>query len=182
MTRKDVWLWMCEHPECFDGEPDALLALCECEIREHAAEDAWGRARRVVERRHRAWKDRRAAHASPGYVACEVCSRLAEDLSHMAPTVEEGAEASFLDDDLRTALEPEALREMKDWIREIASLEEQRQWREIVRFTRHRGRAIAIEQHLGFDTDWRSTRDYARTAAMVTRILSEDYARHMAFH
>ncbi len=105
---------------------------------------------------------------------------LAAKLRAMEPSVADGAEYSDLDAETRASLESDAIAMIRPWLREVAEKEEHEEWLRIVNFTKKRGPGIAEDAHLSFDTHWESTWEYAAAAALVTEILSRDFAEHIA--
>lgn len=178
MDKREVQRWMVKHPESVHGTPETVICRCTQDLRKKGSEAAWTRAKEIVDHEHHAWEGRHGNHASPGYVAREICKNLAAKLRAMEPVVPVGAEDRALDDETRDALESDAMEMIRPWLREIAVKEEHQEWIRIIEFTKKRGAVIAEEAHLSSDTHWENTWEYAEAAALVTGILSRDFERH----
>jgi len=179
MNKKQVARWMGEHPNSIHGAPEAIISRCVKDIRRAGSTEAWTRAKEIVDREHHAWEARHGNHASPGYVAKEICTSLAKKMRSIEPVVVAGLEHRRLERETREALEPDAMEEIRPWLYEIAVKEEHEEWLRIVEFIRMRGMTIAREQHLSSDPRWQSTWEYGEAAAMVTEILSQEVAEHI---
>ena len=73
---------------------------------------------------------------------------------------------------------PQARRQLRLWILELAREEEHRVWEEIVRFTDARGRSLARQGSLADAGDERAGLSVSETAARVADILVEDCEAH----
>ncbi len=174
-----VHRWMREHPRSIHGASETVISRCAAAVHRSATRDAWLRAREIVDREHDRWVGTHGNHASPGFVAHEICIELARKLSHMEPAVPEGNEERFLDDETRAMLEPDATDAIRPWLHAQVVRAEHDAWRDIVKFTRKRGHSIPEEEHLSFDTTWEKTCEYGEAAAMVTDMLLRDYAKRI---
>jgi hypothetical protein len=179
MKTHEVQRWMREHPRSIHGTLETIVARCSQDVCRQAARSAWKQAREIVDHEHHHWMGAHGGnHASPGFTACEVCANIANTLSHMKPQIPQGFEDQLLDDETRNSLEPDALAEIKPWLHDLAVKAEHDEWSRIVAFTRKRGRAIAAEKNLSFDTHWSKTWDYAQAACLTTEVLLGDYSEH----
>ena len=179
MDKNEVQRWMYEHPESIHGAPETIISLCNHDLRRRGIEAAWARAKEIVDHEHQTWKGSHGNHASPGFVSKEICRNLAAKLRAMEPVFAAGGEDRFLDAETRDALEVDAMERIGPWLHEVAVKEEHEEWLRIVKFTKKRGRSIAEEEHLSFEPHWKSTWEYGEAAALVTEILSRDFARHI---
>ncbi|MBW2577371.1 MAG: hypothetical protein JRE38_04800 [Deltaproteobacteria bacterium] len=182
MERSEVLDWLTRHTEHIHDLPEQLLARCETEVRQHAQEDAWLHARDIAEQHSHYWRHFWGAHASEAYVAREACRGLAEEFKHNEPAPVEGHESDFVDNDVLSVLDPEARTIIFEYVHDLALGEERRVWKEIVRFTRKRGRTLAREEHLSSDLSFDGTNVYSETAVRVMGILARDFQRHARAH
>jgi hypothetical protein len=182
MERNEVLDWLTRHTEHIHDTPEQLLSRCETEVRQHAQEDAWLHARDIAEQHSHYWRHFWGAHASEAYVAREACRGLAEEFKHNEPTPVEGHESDFVDDDVLSVLDPEARSIIFEYVHDLALGEEQRAWKEIVRFTRKRGRMLVREEHLSSDLSFDGTNVYSETAVRIMGILARDFQRHARAH
>ena len=83
-----------------------------------------------------------------------------------------------MDDDVLSVLDPEARSILFEYVHDLALGEEQRAWKEIVRFTRKRGRTLAREEHLSSDLSLDGIHAYSETAVRVMGILARDFQHH----
>ena len=180
MNHDQIVQWLESHREQVDGAPADLVASCEHEVRQHAAENAWKAAEAYVEGRMHQWEQQWGQHATESAVAREVCGLLAGDLRRHEPSVVEGDEARLAGDELLARLEPEARERVGEWVLELAQQVEHRIWKEIVRFTRKDGRSMVKEGRVSSDESWKATENYAHKAAHIAQLLLEDYQRESA--
>jgi hypothetical protein len=87
-----------------------------------------------------------------------------------------------VDDDVLSVLDPEARTIIFEYVHDLALGEERRVWKEIVRFTRKRGRTLVREEHLSSDLSFDGTNVYSETAVRVMGILARDFQRHARAH
>jgi hypothetical protein len=176
MERRDLVHWLEEHPGSVHGDPAEVVERCERCVRRHAVEDAWLAAKGYVEHRVHDWEREWGYHASEAFAALETCHQLAWELRHHEPHFGAGAEERLAGGVVLRAFEPEAREIVCDWILELAEREKHGAWREIVRFTDRRARALIRERRLSRETDWSETRNYPAIAAEVAAILARDYS------
>jgi hypothetical protein len=180
IERTQVLAWAREHPAAIHGDPEQVLERCEQAVRRHAEEDAWHHAERIAQRQIAYWQRRLGSHASEAFVANELCHRLAREMRHLAPQPDDGDLAHFTGAEVLEALEAEALPIVRQWVHDLASAEERRLWREIVRFTDRRGRALLREGRVARGGEWSETPYYSESAVKVLQILASDYSEHAA--
>jgi hypothetical protein len=182
MERSEILDWLTQHTEYVHDIPERLLSRCETEVRQHAEEDAWLHARDIAEEHEQYWGHYWGAHASESYVAREACRELAAEFKYSEPKAVEGRESDFVDEDVLSVIEPEARAILFEYIHDLASGEERRAWKQIVRFTRKRGRTLVREEHLSSDLSFDGTNVYSETAVRVMGILARDFQRHARAH
>ena len=182
MERSEVLDWLIRHTEHIHDIPERVLSRCETEVRQHAEEDAWLHARDIAEEHNQHWRHTWGAHASETFVAREVCRGLAAELKHNEPVPVEGDESAFVDEDVLGVLDSEARSVILDYVHDLAPAEEHQAWKEIMRFTRKRGRTLAREEHLSSDLSFEGTHAYAQTAARVMGILAREFQLHARAH
>lgn len=182
MERSEVLDWLTRHTEHIHDIPERLLCRCETEVRQHAQEDAWLHARDIAEEHKQHWGHYWGAHASEAYIAREACWDLADEFKHNEPVLAEGHESDFVDDDVLDALDSEARAVVFEYVHDLALGEERQAWKEIVRFTRKRGRTLAREEHLSSDLSFDGTNVYSETAVRVMGILARDFQRQARAH
>ncbi len=159
-----------------DESETALRERCERQVRSHASEDAWQRAREIAEEHLHHWEASFGIPASDAFVAQEVCHELARELRRREP--EPGAEARRVSEAVLRALDPPARERLRDWLLDLARREEHRAWLEVVEFTDHLARNLIREGELKPDLRWDFEHSYSRTAERVTRILIREYEAH----
>jgi len=179
MERSEVLDWLTRHTEHVRDNPEQLLSRCESEVRKYAHEDAWLHARDIAQAHNQHARHFWGAHASETYVAREVCQGFADELELSEPIPAEGHESDFVDEDVIGLLEPEARSVMLDYVHDLALAEEHRAWKDILRFTRKRGRTLAREEHLSSDLSFDGTQVYSETAVRVMGILARDFQHHV---
>jgi hypothetical protein len=182
MERSEVLDWLTQHTEHIHDVPEQLLSRCEKEVRQHAREDAWLHARDIAERHSHDWHHFWGAHASEAYIAREACRNLAEEFRRNQPAPVEGHESDFVDEDVLSVLDPEARSIIFEYVHDLALGEERQAWKEIVRFTRRRGRTLAREAHLSSDLGFDETNVYSETAIRVMEILAQEFQRRACTH
>ena len=182
MERSEVLDWLIQHTEHIHDIPERLLSRCETEVKQHAQEDAWLHARDIAEEHNQHWPHHWGAYASEAYVAREACRGLAEEFKHNEPAPVEGHESDFVDDDVLSVLDPEARTIIFEYVHDLALGEERRVWKEIVRFTRKRGRTLAREENLSSELSFDGTNVYSETAVRVMGFLASDFQRHARAH
>jgi len=175
MERSEVLDWLIQHTEQIHDNPEQVLSRCEKEVRKHAQEGAWLHARDIAEEHNQHPRHFWGAHASEAYVAREVCSVLADELRNSEPIPVEGHESEFVDEDVLGVLDPEARTIMLDYVHDLARGEEHQAWKEIMRFTRKRGRTLARDEHLSSDLSFDGTHVYSETAVRIMGILARDF-------
>ncbi len=178
MDRKQLTRWLVDHRDAVHGDLDQVLDRCEQQVRRQAARDAWLAARDIAERRRAEWEQSFGFHASAAFVARELCHRFAEQLRALEPHVVDGDEERLAGGAIDADFEPEAREPVREWVHDLAVQAEHEAWREIVRFTDHRGKEIVKEDHLTDDLVWERTHSYAETAAQVAAHLARDYEEH----
>ena len=178
MKRSEVLDWLIQHTEHIHDIPEQVLSRCETEVRKHAQEDAWLHARDIAEEHNQHWRHSWGAHASETFVAREICRGLADEFKRNEPIPAEGHESAFVDEDVLGVLDPEARTIILEYVHDLARGEEHRAWKEIMRFTRKRGRTLAREEHLSSDRSFEGTHAYSETAARVMGILARDFQHH----
>ena len=178
MERREVLHWLEAHRELVHGPPGAVLAECEQEVRRHTREDAWLHAKAIADRQTERWDGSWGFHASEDFVAEEVCHQLAAQLRRLEPQPLDGDEERLAGEHAVAILESEALDQLRPYLHELAANAEHQTWKEVLRFTGHRGRDLVREGRVSRERSWDSTRSYAITAATVTRILSQDFEAH----
>jgi len=178
MERSEVLDWLVRHDEHVHDTPERLLSRCETEVRQHAHEDAWLRARDIAEEHNRSWHHFWGGYASEAYVAREVCRAFADELERNEPVFVEGDERNFVDEDVLAALDSEARSIILAYAHDLARGEEHDAWREITRFTRKRGRSLAREEHLSSDLHLAGIHTYSETALRVMDVLARDFGDH----
>jgi hypothetical protein len=179
MERSEVLDWLVRHTEYVHDVPEQVLSRCEAEVRKHAQEDAWLHARDIAEEHNQDWRHGWGAYASEAYVAREVCRDLADEFKHHEPIPAEGQESHFVDEDVLGVLDPEARSVILDYVHDLAQGEEHQAWKEVVRFTRKRGRTLAREEHLSFGVKFDETHEYSEIAVRVMELLAHDF-KHRA--
>ncbi|MBW2494272.1 MAG: hypothetical protein JRE43_05940 [Deltaproteobacteria bacterium] len=182
MERSEVLDWLTQHTEYVHDIPEQLLSRCEREVKQHAQEDAWLHARDIAQQHSHDWRHFWGAHASEAYIAREACRDLAEEFKHNVPAPLEGHESDFVDDDVLSALDPEARSVLFEYVHDLALGEERRAWKQITRFTRKRGRKLAREEHLSSNLSFEGTNVYSETAIRVMEILARDFQRRAHAH
>ena len=178
MERSEVLDWLTRHTEHIHGIPEQLLSRCETEVKQHAQEDAWLHARDIAEQHNRHWGHFWGAHASEAYVAREACRDFAYELKQNEPIPLEGHESDFVDDDVLSALDPEARAIVFEYVHDLALGEEHKAWKDIVRFTRKRGRTLARDEQFSTDLSFEGTNVYSETALRVMGMLAREFQRH----
>ncbi len=179
MDRSGFQHWLEEHPEHIDGDPAALAAECEREVREHAREEAWRRAKERVERAHQRWAGRTGFHASEAFVAREVCHQLSRELRQEEPVVDPAEEERWPEPAIWGALDAAGQEQLRAWVHDLAHQEEHAIWLEVVRFVDQRGAELVREGRMSDDLRWENTHSYFETASRVTDILAEDCEAHL---
>jgi hypothetical protein len=178
MDRNDILDWLRSHRDSVHADPAAVLDHAEREARRQAAQDAWRHAKAIAERQMALWSQRsRGIHSREDWAAREFCHELAREMKHLEPRPE-AEDAHWLDAETLGALERDARERLRDWVREVAGAEEHRVWREVVRFTDARARALVREGRVSTEERWEYTHSYAETAARLAAILAEDYEQH----
>jgi hypothetical protein len=178
MERSEVLDWLIQHTDHIHDIPERLLSRCETEVKQHAQEDAWLHARDIAEEHNQHWHHFWGAYASETYVAREVCRDLAYEFKRNEPAPAEGHESDFVDEDVLGVLDPEARTIVLEYVHDLARGEEHRAWKEIMRFTRKRGRTLAREEHLSSDLGFDGIHTYSETAGRVMGILARDFKHH----
>jgi len=178
MERKALLEWLEQHPESVQGDPAQILARCDSEVRRHAQEHAWLAAKAYAEDRMHEWEHGFGFHSSEAYAAREACSQIASELRRHEPHVEPGHEAEFAGPEQLAALEPAARQRVEEWIRELTDRVEHRIWKEIVRYTKSRGRELVRDGHLSSETSWEGTQDFPSQATRIAKLLMDDFERH----
>jgi hypothetical protein len=178
MKRSEVLDWLIQHTEHIHDIPEQVLSRCETEVRKHAQEDAWLHARDIAEEHNQHWRHSWGAHASETFVAREICRGLADEFKRHEPIPAEGHESAFVDEDVLGVLDPEARTIILEYVHDLARGEEHRAWKEIMRFTRKRGRTLSREEHLSSDRSFEGTHAYSETAARIMGILARDFQHH----
>lgn len=175
MNRLQLITWLRGHPEAIHSNPDELLDRCERSVRSRAAEEAWLRAKSIIEEQARAWESAWGSPATEAYVAREVCHELAGELRHRLPALEPGSEERLAGDGVLEVVEPEAQELLRAYIHDLALAEEHRVWLEIVHYTNGRGRTLVREGRVSRELTRDPNHHYAKMAEKVTRILAEEY-------
>jgi hypothetical protein len=178
MERSEVLDWLIQHTEHIHDIPERVLSRCETEVKKHAQEDAWLHARDIAEEHNQYWPHHWGAYASETYVAREVCRGLADEFKRNEPVPAEGHESAFVDEDVLGVLDFEARSIILEYVHDLARGEEHQAWKEIMRFTRKRGRTLAREQHLSSDLGFDEIHAYSETAVRVMGILVRDFQHH----
>ncbi len=178
MERTEVLDWLVRHKEHVQDIPERVLSRCELEVRKHAQEDAWLHARDIAEAHNRSWPHFWGAYASETYVARDVCRALADELERNEPVPLEGCERNFVDEDVLAVLDSEARSIVLEYVHDLARGEEHAAWKEIMRFTRKRGRSLARDEHLSSDLHLDGIHAYSETALRVIDILARDFRDH----
>ncbi len=178
MKRSEVLDWLIQHTEHIHDIPEQVLSRCDTEVRKHAQEDAWLHARDIAEEHNQHWRHSWGARASETFVAREICRGLADEFKRNEPIPAEGFESAFVDEDVLGVLDPEARTVILEYVHDLARGEEHRAWKEIMRFTRKRGRTLAREEHFSSDLSFEGTHAYSETAARVMGILARDFQHH----
>ncbi len=178
MKRSEVLDWLIQHTEHIHDIPEQVLSRCDTEVRKHAQEDAWLHARDIAEEHNQHWRHSWGAHASETFVAREICRGLADEFRRNEPIPAEGHESAFVDEDVLGVLDPEARTIILEYVHDLARGEEHRAWKEIMRFTRKRGRTLSREEHLSSDRSFEGTHAYSETAARIMGILARDFQHH----
>jgi len=175
MDRHELLDWLRNHRDSVHGDPAAALERAEREARRRAARDAWLHARAIAERQIAFWNARsKGMHSREDWAAGEVCHELARALRRLEPRPD-AATAHWLEPQTLAAFEPDARDALRDWVCGVAGDEEHRVWREVVRFTDDRARALVREGRLSTEEGWDATPSYADTAARLAAILVSDY-------
>jgi hypothetical protein len=182
MNRSEVLDWLVQHNEQVHDTPDHLLSRCDQEVRQHAQQDAWLHARDIAQEHNQHWRHFWGAHASEAYIAREACRNLAEEFKHSELPPVDGHESDFVEDDVLRSLDPDARAVVLHYVHDLALGEERRAWKEIVRFTRKRGRTLARDEHLSSDLSFESTNVYSETAVRVMGMLARDFQQHARTH
>ena len=176
MDRNEIVRWLEQHAaQVHGGVPAELVARCEKQVRQHAAENAWLAAKAYVEGRMHEWEHEWGQHATESSVAREVCPMLARELRRREPQIEPGEASALAGEAVLGSLDAEARAKLVEWVRELAQQVEHRIWGEIVRFTRRDGRRMAQDGRASSDDSWEATENYAHKAAHVAKMLIEDY-------
>jgi hypothetical protein len=178
MERTEVLDWLTQHTEYIHDIPERVLSRCETEVKKHAQEDAWLHARDIAEEHKHDWPHHWGAYASETYVAREVCRGLVEEFKRNEPIPAEGHESAYVDEDVLDVLDPEARSIIFEYVHDLARGEEHQAWKEIMRFTRKRGRTLAREKHLSSDLDFDAIHAYSETAVRVMGILAREFQQH----
>ena len=178
MDRDAVLVWLKDHPAAVHGDPAELVERFEREVRRHAEADAWHAAKAHVENRMHEWEQRWGYHSSEAYAAKEVCPELASELQRMEPHFDKGDEPHLVGENLLGTLEPEARTLVEDWIRDVANEVEHKIWREVVQYTRDRGRGLVREGRVSTEVAWDRTVAFHQQAARVAKILMEELEAH----
>ncbi|HVP30598.1 MAG TPA: hypothetical protein VMW35_15700 [Myxococcota bacterium] len=171
----DAVLWLRHHPYVVHGDVDAFLSRCERDLRLHSSEDAWRLAKELAEARAHEWHERVGYHASEDAVAQEICPDFARELRRLEPRLEGRHAEDLLDPGLWEQIEPEGRAALRDFARSIADDARHRAWREVVRFTRHRGTTLDREGKLRHGHDWDDLEGYGHVAAHIFELLASDY-------
>jgi hypothetical protein len=182
MRRNDVMNWLEHHPRCVHGDARRLLYCCDIEVRKHAEEDAWMRAKSIVEEQKEVWEHSWGFHASEAFVAREICHKFALKMRELEPEVPEGDEEELAGEGVMAAFEPEARPILCKWIHDLACEEEHHVWQDIVRFTDKRAIALEREGKLSRELSWEGSHPYTETAARVAGILASDCERRAHLH
>jgi hypothetical protein len=159
-----------------DETENALRERCERQVRSHAEEEAWQRARAIAEQHLQHWAGSFGIPASDAFVAQEVCHELARELRRREP--EPVAEAQRLSEAVLRALDPATRERLRGWLIELARREEHRAWLEVVNFTDHLARNLIRGGELTPELHWDFDHSYSRTAERVTRMLIREYETH----
>ncbi len=175
-TRNEVLDWLTSHPGSVDGDPLDIVQNCESEVKRRAAAEAWRSARDYMDSRRQLWEKRCGYPISRSeFVAREMCRLFAKELHRLHPHVPNGTEIEFAGEAIRDSLDALAWDEMRPWIHELAQAEEEATWKEIVRFTRRRARALP-EQRSDVEADWDSTDgSYGHAAAVICEQLMAQF-------
>ena len=176
MKRKDVERWFDHHPEA-SARPGTLLDRCESEIRLHANQEAWGRAREIMEGRLAYFEQSFGLPASDAFVAREVCHEVAKELRRREPQVPEGSELAWVSESLLATLSPGARVTLGEWLHDLARDEEHAAWLEVVRFTDRFSRQL-IRNGMSNELHWDFDHSYTKNAARVARLLLREYEDH----
>jgi len=182
MERSAVLDWLSRHTEQVHDIPEQLISRCETEVRHHAQEDAWLHARDIAEDHNRHWGHFWGAHASEAYIAREACRDLAAEFEQNEPVPAAGHESDFVDEDVLSALDPEARAVVFEYVHDLALGEEHAAWKQIVRFTRKRARTLARDEHLSTDLSFEGTNVYSETAVRVMGMLAREFQHHAHAH
>ena len=173
MERQEVEDWLEGHPEAVHADPHLLLDRAEREVRAHAEEEAWLRARSIVESHLCHFQESFGLPASDAFVAKEVCHELARELRKREPSP--GAETGRLSESLLRALDAPARGLLAEWTADLARREEHRAWLEVVRFTDHLARTLQRGGELSDALSWDFAHSYPRTAERIVRLLMREY-------
>jgi hypothetical protein len=173
MERREVEHWLEGHPEVVHADPHLLLDRAEREVRAHAEEDAWLRARSIVEAHLRHFQESFGLPASDAFVAKEVCHQLAGELRKKEPSP--SAETSRLSESLLRPLEAPARELLAEWTADLARREEHRAWLGVVSFTDHLAQSLQRGGELSDALSWDFAHSYPRTAERIVRLLIREY-------
>ena len=178
MEREAVLAWLKDHPAAVHGDPAQLMERLEKELRRHAEAHAWRAAKAHVDDRMHEWEQQWGNPSSEAYAAKQVCPELARELKRMEPHFEKGDEPHLVGEELFGTLDPDARILVGDWIREVANEVEHRIWREVVRYTRERGRGLEREGRVSDDHTWARSASFPQQAARVAKILIDELEAH----
>ena len=173
MERQEVERWLEGHAEAVHADPHALLDRAEREVRAHAEEEAWLRARSIVETHLRHFEASFGLPASDAFVAKEVCHALARELRRREPSP--AAETRRVSEAVLRALEPSARELLAEWSGDLARREEHRAWLEVVAFTDQLARMLQRKGELSDELRWDFSHSYPRTAERIARVLIRAY-------
>jgi len=182
MDRSQVLQWFEKHPDAFDGDVGEFLSRCEREVRRHASEEAWLRARDYVEARRHEQETSSGARASEAYVAREVCHQLAYELRHHEPHPETEDAGRLAGGPAKRAVSSEAWQALIPWIVGVARDQEHATWSEIVRFTDRRARELIREHHLSSECDFDHSACWGTVATRIERLLEREFVSHAFPH
>jgi hypothetical protein len=177
-TRDEVLGWLKSHPQTVHGDAAAVVSRCEYEVKRHAQADAWRCAREYMSHRRELWEKRGGYPISrSSFVAKELCQLFAHELAALHPRVDDGSERSLAGEGVVGLLEPSAWEEVRDWVHDLALEEEEKTWKQVVKFTRRSARGLP-EQREGMEADW-DTPDgtYGHAAAVIAAQLMDEYER-----
>ena len=178
MDRHAVEDYFRTHPPSNRIDVKELLDRCERAVQRHAREDAWLAAKAYALDRASQWQSQWGARASERFVTNEVCHELAWELAQHEPAVEPGAEEHLVGRLVKDVLPADAWAVIREWVLDLAAVEEHRAWREIVDFTDHRARHIIRHEGFTRDASWDDDHQYAALAAHGARILAREYSLH----